>query len=96
MAGLEDGRAWVTLEVPPDVALYGLEPVDPENPDAAVVNANWELAVDKVVVGVEVDVSGGHFEAALEFDPDLPSTPLRLKAYVDDGLGDAVGAAVLP
>ncbi|GDX83133.1 hypothetical protein LBMAG42_49440 [Deltaproteobacteria bacterium] len=92
---VEEGTAKVTFEVPIDQILGDLEDINVYSPDPATVQTNWATAIDKVVVAVEVPVSGGAFEATLTFDNDLPGADYFVKAYVSDGKADAVGAAAV-
>jgi hypothetical protein len=91
--GLGAGTAWVTLEIAPTEYLVEL---DPEPEDAAAIAARWQAANDKVVVGVEVPLVDGRFEATLLFDPDLPGDDLFVKVYADDGEADSFGHVVAP
>lgn len=93
--GVGDGTAWVTLETERDVVLHNLIPVDPGDPDADAVRTNWELAVDKIVVGETVAVEGGAFTADLRFPADLPAGDYYVKVYAHDGTSDSFGYARL-
>jgi hypothetical protein len=95
-AGIDQGSALVTVEVERDALLHTLEPVDPENPDTATVQANWEKAMDKVVDGQTVTVSGGAFSAELSWTPPLPAGPLYIKVYAENETRDAFGVHLLP
>lgn len=92
---VQEGTAKVTFEVPIDEILGDLEDISPTSPDRATVQANWATAVDKVVVEAEVPVSGGTFETTLTFDNDLPGSDYFVKAYVSDGVADAIGAVAV-
>jgi len=93
VTGLESGTAWVTLEVRADQYLAEL---DPEPPDAEAIAARWEAANDKVIAGVEVEVSEGRFEAWLETGGELPGDERFVKVYAEDGDRDAFGYAEGP
>jgi len=94
--GLTDGVAWVTLECERDMILDELEEVDPNNPDPAVVQANWAKAVDKVVVGEGVALVDGAFEASFTLPDDLPPGEYFLKVYAQDDLTDSFGYVPVP
>ena len=91
--GVQTGTAWITLEIEPNEYLAEL---DPDAADEAAVAARWALANDKTVVGVQVPVTAGRFEATLDFDPDQPGDKLYIKVYADDGEADSFGHAVAP
>jgi len=93
--GIEDGKAWVTLEGARDLILHDLEQVDPDRPNAAAARRNWEKATDKVVASAEVPVTDGRFEAELTFEEGirLPQGGYYVKVYADDGTHDAFGSA---
>ena len=80
---MASGLAFITLETERDVILQKLDPVDPKNPDPATVQANWEKAVNKVVVSKTVPVNSSHFEADLEVPEDLPTGTYYVKVYAD-------------
>ena len=94
--GVADGSAWVTLEAPVEKILYDLEPVDPLNPDEETVQSNWAKAVDKVVVGESVQMTGDTFEAELAFPTGLPDWKYIIKVYADDGENDSFGYMAAP
>lgn len=93
--GIDEGTALVTLEVERDALLYSLDPVDPDNPDTATVQANWSKAVDKVVTGASVPVSGGAFSAELSWTPPLPGKGY-VKVYAASATADSFGVIEPP
>jgi hypothetical protein len=93
--GIDQGTALVTLEVERDALLFPLDPVDPDNPDTATVQANWSKAVDKVVTGVSVPVAGGAFSAELSWTPPLPGKGY-VKVYAASATTDSFGVVVPP
>lgn len=91
--GIEDGTAWVTLEVPRDELLGELAPIDAAHPDEATVQANWATAVNTVIVGQDVTVTAGAFDVTLAYDPEgLPGSDFYVKAYAYGDGRDAFGA----
>lgn len=91
--GIDDGTAWVTLEVPRDELLGELAPVDASHPDEATVQANWATAVNTVIVGQDVTVTAGAFEVTLDYDAaGLPGDEFYVKAYAYGDGRDAFGA----
>jgi hypothetical protein len=94
--GFSSGKAYVTLEANRDLIVHELAPVDPDNPDEKTVQENWKKAVDKVVVGKEVAVSGGVFEADLDVPPGLPEGSYFIKVYADDGTTDCFASTDAP
>lgn len=94
--GVEDGEAYVTLETERDVVLQPLATIDPGDPDAADVNANWAKSNDKVVKGATVTVTGGAFSATLDFATDLPGGDYYLKVYAHDPADDVIGVLDAP
>jgi hypothetical protein len=94
--GIETGRATVSLEVPRNVVLNEPDEIDSENPDPAVVQANWVRTIDTRVVETQVGVVDGAFVAELAFDGDLPGDTFYVKVYAEDGENDAFGFAVAP
>ena len=89
--GLSTGTARVTLETERDVLRDDLVAIDPDDPDAADVNANWAKANDKVIASAEVAVTGGRFEASLDWTGTYPGGDYYLKVYADDGTVDSIG-----
>ncbi|MBI5528269.1 MAG: hypothetical protein HY897_18200 [Deltaproteobacteria bacterium] len=94
--GFASGKAYVTLEANRDKIIHEPAPVDPDNPDEKTVQENWKKAVDKVVVGKEVAVSGGVFETDLEVPAGLPEGKYFIKVYADDGATDCYGSTEAP
>lgn len=94
--GLQDGTAWVTVEVPRDQMLGELQPLDPDHPDEQQIQDNWAQAIDTVIAGVQVPVVDGAFQAQLDVPGDLPGNRFYLKAYAWDGSQDAIGVQVVP
>lgn len=89
--GLGAGTARVAIETARDEIHHELAPVDPEAPDPVTVQANWALAVDKVVVSAEVAMAAdGTFEATLTLPDGLdPALELWATFYASDGVNDA-------
>lgn len=96
VADLQDGTAWVTVEVPRDQMLGELQPLDPDHPDEELIQDNWAQAIDTVIAGVEVPVVDGSFQAHLDVPDELPGNRFYLKAYAWDASQDAVGAQLVP
>ena len=94
--GIEEGTAFITLEMERNVILWDLEPVDFENPDQATIQSNWEKANNKVIQSAEVAVNGGTFQALLEFTDDLPVDTYWLKVYAHDDTLDSFGFIEAP
>jgi len=90
-SGLSSGSAHVTLEVERDRMVETLDDVDPDNPDQATVQANWEKANNKVVVGATVPVTAGVFETTLDFPNGLSGNIGYVKVYAWDENVDRFG-----
>ena len=94
VSGFVDGRAYVTLEVSRNEFAGELNQ-DPESD--AEIQANWEIANDKVVAAETVDVMSGVFVADLSWDRAIGGGDRYIKVYAWDGsvLGqgtvDAIG-----
>lgn len=93
--GISSGQAFITLEVERDVILEQLTPINPENPDPAIVQANWKKAVNKVLVSKTVPVSNNTFSAEIECPDFMPGGPYYLKVYADDGTNDSFGFSTI-
>lgn len=92
--GVGTGTAIVTLETERDVVVGTLATIDAKHPKASDVNANWAKSNDKAVARVEVPVTGGRFQATLDWTVDLiDGADYYLKVYAGDGTTDVLGVA---
>ncbi|MBP7127179.1 hypothetical protein KBD49_12520 [Myxococcota bacterium] len=95
--GVRTGQAYLTLETERDEIWRPLLPVDPDDPDAEAVRANWQAANDKVLSAATVGVADGAFQGTLEVPPGAPGGDLYLKVYAwDDAGNDALGVIDAP
>ena len=91
------GQATVTLESQRSIILGEVQEVPPDgDPDRdAVIESNYALANDKVVVSAEVLLASGAVSATLAIPADLPPDDYAVKIYVQEAAVDAVGSALL-
>ena len=97
--GIVTGEALVTLEVPQDKYVHEVTAIDPNGSLAAqleTIQANWEIANDKTIIGVTVPVENGRFTVELTFDPELAEYKNYIKVYADDGVVDSFGVMRAP
>jgi hypothetical protein len=88
--GIDEGTILISLDLPRDAVNDDLAEIDQSSPDVPTVQENWERASSTQLAVVEAAVTGGQFQAVLDFDP-LPPGARYIKGYAWNEADEAYG-----